>query len=824
MNSAWHLKIASFLLSSGAAMAQMWTQLSPPNSPPATRLAAMVYDAAQGNVVMFGGSGPAYANFRTNNTWVWDGSNWSQLSPPNSPSPRDGAKMVYDPIRQELVLYGGTTQSGDVHETWVWDGLTWTNVTPTSATQSPDVGSEFELAYDSTHSQVVLFGGFRADGSTSNETWVWDGTSWTNVTPSAPSPSPAARYGSQMAFDSAMSKVVLFGGYEGGAPVNDTWAWDGSNWTNVTPTDPNSSPSIRGYEQLAFDTVRNEILLFGGNDNGTLLNDTWVWNGTIWVPVATSNPPPARYLASSAYDITHSQFFLFGGVTTTMWLGDTWVLTSPPATGTIQVTTNLAPATFTISGPATYSGGGTSFSQSNAPVGNYTISFNSVAQYLTPPTQTGTLTAGQTVSFSGTYMPVTLTVCPQQSPRCAQSLSFTYQQGSGGAASQQVSISSNATALNFGAAASSTGGWLSVTPAAGTAPGSVTVSVASTLSAGTYTGSLSISSSGATNSPVALQVMLTVTPPSRQITLTSITGWKAGASVQNAQWQGQPRGPHGAPNSGKYFEFYAIEVCQQKGQCKGNDNPDYVVSPPPQWQLNGTGFCPASGCKKQIGSLIFSDPSINPVPASAIKTWTPTQIVFTPSFVSTISYQYTVNASVTITITTPDGVHATLPLPIPPGASATGVIATIATRGYGQCTWYVANQRLAHNLPIPIDAYQITKPIDPSYMPQQWDVIDFTTLHTAIIISPVTANQVKNPDGSTTTTYSFTIGEMNVGTCPVQGGPCMESPWSEEASTVPSTFVVVTSASGAKMIPKKGGILSFYSTTKTATAYFQAFQ
>jgi hypothetical protein len=154
-------------------------------------------------------------------------------------------------------------------------------------------------------------------------------------------------------------------------------------------------------------------------------------------------------------------------------------------------------------------------------------------------------------------------------------------------------------------------------------------------------------------------------------------------------------------------------------------------------------------------------------------------------------------------ITAPDGVSATLPLPSPHG-----VVSTIATRGYGQCTWYVANQRLAQTLPIPIPAYQTTAAIDASYIPQQWDVLDFANKHSAIIISPITTTQVHNLDGSTVITYDFTIGEMNV-----------KPAWQEQSSTVASTFVVNVSPKSRKKLTQ--GILSDYSTTKTATAYFR---
>ena len=66
-------------------------------------------------------------------------------------------------------------------------------------------------------------------------------------------------------------------------------------------------------------------------------------------------------------------------------------------------------------------------------------------------------------------------------------------------------------ALSYTVSASG-GTWLAVTPASGTTPGSVSVSVNTTgLEAGTYSGSVTITSSGASNSPRTVQVTLAVT-------------------------------------------------------------------------------------------------------------------------------------------------------------------------------------------------------------------------------------------------------------------------------------------------------------------------
>ena len=92
-------------------------------------------------------------------------------------------------------------------------------------------------------------------------------------------------------------------------------------------------------------------------------------------------------------------------------VGGTWTVGAsvpvepPPVieTGTVSVSTNLDEATFSLSGPASYSGGGKSWSRSGAFVGQYTITYGKVAGYITPSSQTKILTKDGSISFSGNY-------------------------------------------------------------------------------------------------------------------------------------------------------------------------------------------------------------------------------------------------------------------------------------------------------------------------------------------------------------------------------------------------------------------------------------
>src|ERR1035441_4529685 len=94
-----------------AQTAGNWTQESPPASPSARDLHSMVYDAAHGQVVLFGGVFPGNSDPRVSNflgdTWIWDGTNWNQKSPQTSPPARGYCLMAYDAAHQQVVLFGG---------------------------------------------------------------------------------------------------------------------------------------------------------------------------------------------------------------------------------------------------------------------------------------------------------------------------------------------------------------------------------------------------------------------------------------------------------------------------------------------------------------------------------------------------------------------------------------------------------------------------------------------------------------------------------------------------------------------------------------------
>ena len=72
-----------------------------------------------------------------------------------------------------------------------------------------------------------------------------------------------------MAFDLGLNKVVLFGG----AHVNDTWTWDGTTWTQIFPA--GGPPHDRYSFGMDYDSAAHAVVIFGGFSSGPALGDAW---------------------------------------------------------------------------------------------------------------------------------------------------------------------------------------------------------------------------------------------------------------------------------------------------------------------------------------------------------------------------------------------------------------------------------------------------------------------------------------------------------------------------------------------------------------------
>jgi N-acetylneuraminic acid mutarotase len=263
----WHLSTAGF----------DWQDVNAAttDAPSARAGASLVWDAAMGDFVLFGG---VNSKGFQGDTWAFDPTTeqWSQLSPTASPTPRAIAAMAALP-NGDIVLFGGLTYTGYLGDTWVYSPSTskWTEV----ATSGPSARWGAAMAADPTTGTAVLFGGAGRSGFDGG-TWSFDPTSdaWSEVTTSGTAPS--ARAGTGLTYDTAAGKFVLVDGETSSGYSNGTYTFSPSTstWSRLSPA---TSPTPRAEAALTYDPVTNRLVQFGGYSSGGYQADTWELEGQL---------------------------------------------------------------------------------------------------------------------------------------------------------------------------------------------------------------------------------------------------------------------------------------------------------------------------------------------------------------------------------------------------------------------------------------------------------------------------------------------------------------------------------------------------------------
>lgn len=290
--------------------------------PTARSWAAAAYFPPAQSIVLFGGMttyNPGHSG-ASNEIWTWDGRSWRQLHPVNSPSARYGAGMVYDPVNKVLVLFGGTPDGLNAYgDTWTWDGTNWKQMSPAT---SPQAWPFATMTYDSVRKKALLYlGGLFCPCVSPNQTWGWDGNSWSQVaTSTTPDPKTGQQMsgiGGRLAFDAKSGRTLYVGS-------SGTWALGVAGWVSLGNSGTQIQTDQSGWVNFAVanDDAQGGLVELGAN------SDTWFWNGSGWTAQNPAMAPPARYGEALAYDPVNRQLILFGGqvLSPPSWSGmnDTW--------------------------------------------------------------------------------------------------------------------------------------------------------------------------------------------------------------------------------------------------------------------------------------------------------------------------------------------------------------------------------------------------------------------------------------------------------------------------------------------------------------------
>jgi N-acetylneuraminic acid mutarotase len=295
-----------------------WASVSDAAYPIARSLFVFTTDPVHNVIDLFGGVNDSqfFADF-----WSYQNGQFRFITDSNQPTDCTSPIAAFDTDRKKMVVLCATSA------TWEYDGTTWTQF---DATKTAPPGHRFSsLVYDQSLKKIVFFGGY--DTNYLNQTWTYDGTAWTQVKKNPPPP----RSHTAMWYDPILKKTVIYGGLGRLSSTDvvqrfsDMWSFDGTGWTEIKPA---TTPGMRYGAEVAVDPKTNHAIVFGGvrvdtdaanNKIQVYANDTWDWDGTNWTKVVTAVTPPPHENGGFAVDPLRNDLVLFGGYSG-FYLSDLW--------------------------------------------------------------------------------------------------------------------------------------------------------------------------------------------------------------------------------------------------------------------------------------------------------------------------------------------------------------------------------------------------------------------------------------------------------------------------------------------------------------------
>lgn len=304
-----HAVLLSAVLSAvlaAAALAQTqfvarWERPHPSWQPGPRGGGAMAYDSVRRMTLLYGGFGALPTLFG------WNGSGWWQITTNSPPGPMNWPRLAFDAVRGRAVLVD--TSGGN---TWEWDGSSW-------------IGTGVPLPASGAIAIPVVFhpGLGRVVAVTRAGLHAWDGLAWTTI--SSPGPATDAL---EVVHDPVRNVLVLRGWYD---PIsaNETWEWNGTSWTSFGfqfAHGPIAATPALGVIALA---------TLGGTGSPHVFR----WDGAQWRAIDVADLGPSQ-AAMASWDSLRDRVVVFGSGAGDALFELTRNLARPPRTFTVASLTN----------------------------------------------------------------------------------------------------------------------------------------------------------------------------------------------------------------------------------------------------------------------------------------------------------------------------------------------------------------------------------------------------------------------------------------------------------------------------------------------------
>ena len=283
-----------------------WTLSSPVSNAVRQFGSGATYDVGRSEVVEFGGTQSGLLPGNLTYLYTADNPGWIAENDTTMPGARSLFGFTTDPVNNAIWLFGGYVEGTNAEDLWQFQGGQWTQIA--GLTNAPDSTCLTPVtSYDTDRHKLVV-------ECSTGATFEWDGTAW--AAPSLKTLPPSKQWG-KMVYDQTLKKTVLFGGYDGTNYSDETWLYDGTNWTRIK----NNPPPARELPAMWWDPNLKKTVIYGGvgrittTDRITYYDDMWSFDGTGWTLLTpASGTPGRRYGPEAAVDPRTNTLVLFGGI------------------------------------------------------------------------------------------------------------------------------------------------------------------------------------------------------------------------------------------------------------------------------------------------------------------------------------------------------------------------------------------------------------------------------------------------------------------------------------------------------------------------------
>ncbi|MBI3964932.1 MAG: hypothetical protein HY329_04785, partial [Chloroflexi bacterium] len=347
--------LGAFSTLNQAAGWQQITANGASDSPSARFGPAVAWDAQAGRLLLFGGRAGTSS---LNDLWQYTSTNgWQQLTPSGTrtaPPGRQHHSAVWDSTNNRLLVFGGTDGSlwfGDLWQYTSADG--WRQLGAAGTAAAPPPRYSHAAAWDSQLSRLLVFGGYVQQVGISNDLWEYTTAGgWKLLTRNDPQGSPPARYDHAAVWDAQSNRLLVFAGtVRQVGSRNDLWQYTSAGgWQMLTADGASAAPLRRAGHTAVWDTQSSRTLVFGGEilTVGTG-NDLWQFTAAGgWqqlTALRATGAPPSRTWHGAAWDNRSNRLLVFGGLDRSTQYNDLWQYgaVAPPPTPTPASTPTPVP-------------------------------------------------------------------------------------------------------------------------------------------------------------------------------------------------------------------------------------------------------------------------------------------------------------------------------------------------------------------------------------------------------------------------------------------------------------------------------------------------